>query len=364
MQQRRFCLVMERFRSIVFDAGTQGLGFDANHDEIPPPESSFHLLQAPASVRAVADVARGILNGDLVAMNEVFNANEGLPPRATLDCLHQGALVRALRHVSGTARNLPEVHSIQTLILSFLEPRDVVRATSDLPPGWGSYQIDDLLWYTRLLLTDSRFNVIDEKVWRKCFGDAALSVQRLSFREAPSPKSLNALREGVKSLNAFASIPVEGNVKPTLLTLPDRLRLNDLIALAAAPQPGHQPTGIDYIYSPIVTQYGDMPVRGGVVAISNGLLIGSRNQSVANQSALVESHGCQLPPLVAAVALLFVTRIESSSTATGPVDLLGRHPWSYTRCIEQIVELVLGFGSWKMRPAKFKSKNKNKMRMR
>jgi len=211
-------------------------------------------------------------------------------------------------------------------VFQFLPPVALLNATEGLSPQvlsetCASYPIPGMA-------------VLDQRVWEACFGTKALEAQGLTFDEIPPMNSLGMIRELCK----FSQIPVEENAGFTVLTLPRGLTLNKMIALAAAPQAPHQPAVINYIYAPITAQYGDTPVEGGgVVAISNGLLPGSRSRPVAEQRALVEHHGCQMPLVVEAVALLFLTNINSSTTATGPVYLLGRDPWSNTRCIEQIV---------------------------
>lgn len=249
-----------------------------------------------------------------------------LYPPSERPCPYKGRLIKILEKTSR------ETFQIQVLVLQFLTRREVGKLTSKLPSGWGSYEINCLLEKACLPVTDFPFKIIDDKVWRKCFGEAALMAQGLSFKEAPSLQSLNGLR----FLNQLSCVPVEYNAGFTLLTLPKGLTLNKLIKLAAKPQSGHQPAVIAYIHPSILALEGDKPIQEGVVAISNGLLVDSKNKSVEEQSSLVARYGCQMPRIVEAVTLCFLNCIHSSTTEISPVRLLNDAPWSYTRCIEQV----------------------------
>lgn len=266
------------------------------------------------------------------AGNGLSSAASNLSSQKSLECPTKGVLLKVLKVASGERKPKGEVFNIQVLVLRYLGYKCVLQLTRDLPSSASRFQIDDVLEYAQLSPTDSCISVIDKKRWRKCFGSANLKEQCLTFKKAPSLQSLNTLR----TLNKFASIPVEQNAGFALMILPEGLTLNKLIKLAKNPKAGHKPAVISRIYGPIATQYGDMPVEGGVVAISKGLLVGSKNLCFKEQSKWVARNGCQMPRMVEAVALAFLTYINSSAKGKDPVCLLSSDFSSYTRCIEQI----------------------------
>lgn len=79
-------------------------------------------------------------------------------------------------------------------------------------------------------------------------------------------------------------------------------------------------------------QHGDTPVRQGKwLLMPKELIPGSRNQTFAQQQAFVTAHGREMPHAVEMAVALFMKQFLSPDTY-----LLGRNPWSYTRCIETV----------------------------
>lgn len=186
------------------------------------------------------------------------------------------------------------------------------------------------------LTTDSRYKIIPEQLWRQIFEPAMLESLGLEFKRPSCFSTPEGVRTWVESLDELQDISIEENAGFTLLTLPEGLSLNKLIELAKTPQEGFIPAMITWMKSSSQGLHENTPIKGTIVAISNKLLLGSRDERVKEQSKLAAKHGCQLPRMIEVAALLFLTFIRSSATENGPVYLLNKTPRSYTRCIEEI----------------------------
>ena len=224
-------------------------------------------------------------------------------------------------------------------LLPWLSPGDLSTVT-DLLDSKSITEVNEGLAQTAYSLeTIPGVTVIDREVWERCFGKDALAAEGISFEGAPS-LTLEMIRE-VQRLRL--SNIVEGNEGWTVLELPEGLSLNKLLRLAAHPEAG-TPVGFRYIYPRVLEEHGDSLVnRTYRVVISNSVLTGSRNETVAGQEDLVAREGCEMPGVIEAITLCFLRYISSALGAT-PVRTYGDDPFSYTRCKEAVdnYRLIVG----------------------
>ena len=80
------------------------------------------------------------------------------------------------------------------------------------------------------------------------------------------------------------------------------------------------------------------------VAITNHVLVGSRDKSSDDQQLLVKKFGCDKPKMIDAVVLNILPFI--SSAAQPPLRLLSDNPLTYTRCLEMINDYPLVVGGF------------------
>jgi len=132
----------------------------------------------------------------------------------------------------------------------------------------------------------------------------------------------------------LSSLPIEKNAGITLLTIPKKLTLNNLITLAGSLKKKRNITKFRYILKRITSEVGDTPVdKTYQIIITNNILKNSRKLSFHDQKVLVKENGCKIPKLLEIVALL-VARFTGFGER-----LYNDKPWTYTRTLEQIDDL-------------------------
>jgi hypothetical protein len=231
---------------------------------------------------------------------------------------------------ASAATVLPD--DLLTQVLSFLSPEDLARA-SGVCREWSNLSAE--VWKDFDL--NKICKVIDQAVWERHVDLATLG---LDASGAPAIDKRVAI-PFIKRL----SRQVEGDAGVTLLTMPKGLTLNKLIALAAAPKQGPA-RQFRHIWPRIVHEFGNIAVdKTYTVAITNSVLKGSRNKNIAVQRALAQGNGGELPGVLLASTVAFLTYV-SSPEGQPPTRLYGNEPWVHTRCSEQIGEYNLVVGGF------------------
>ncbi len=131
---------------------------------------------------------------------------------------------------------------------------------------------------------------------------------------------------------------VEGGGGISFLILPKGLNLHKIIAIAGAPKTGNS-IKFRLIWDSIVKKYGDKEIEKTViVAITNGVFKRSNGISGAEQEELLKGVKCDIPELVAVLALVILRYI--SSDPKSPLRLFD----ILTLCAEDIGGTRLAFG--------------------
>ena len=172
-----------------------------------------------------------------------------------------------------------------------------------------------------------RLQVLDEKVWETHIDMTTYELDAAG--DFPQDKQM------IKTLKNFASLQTEGESGITLLTLPKGLTFNKLVKLAQSPKQGNA-AKFDYIFDRISEDLGDISVdKTYRVVITNNVLQGSRNRSIADQQDLVDILGCKMPEMLTVATLVILTHI-SSPAVPSLIRLYNDNPMTFTRCSELI----------------------------
>ncbi len=202
-------------------------------------------------------------------------------------------------------------------VLSFLPPEELAgacrvsqvwnRACSN-PDLWAAFSPERLYPGCRVIGFD---------VWKRLGID-------ITLRDCPMPDN----REVIPTVKRMLR-HVEGGAGVTVLAIPKGMTPNELLRIATelvVPVADRVQT--------FFTEQGDHPVEcAEVVCIGNNVISRSRNRSVAEQQVLLGRHGCEMPRVVQALALLILT-FANSPPGELPIRLLSDIPWTYTRCTE------------------------------
>ena len=185
--------------------------------------------------------------------------------------------------------------------------------------------------------------IFDKEAWGQIINLEALDG--MSFEGAGPFNPVSAF----KALKDIHRLQVEGDAGYTIITMPQGMTINKLksiIARLAAEgkfqaAEGQKDPGFRYFWNRISEELGDMPVNESYTfVISNSVLSESRYKSYGVQRDRVMAAGCELPQLLEAMTLLFLTYMASG------VRLCGEVPWTFMRCLERIGSTPLAIGAF------------------
>ena len=224
------------------------------------------------------------------------------------------------------------------VIFGYLSPEQLAKACR-VSKLWNAVASQEHLWNVFDLKTlFPKLSILDSQVWNDHID---LNAFGLSFADA---EPLNKRKVILELKRLFAVLKVEGDAGITLLTIPKGLSFNKLVKLAGCPIKGNK-AAFKYIWDRITAELGDVVVQKTYrVAITNNILVGSRDKSSYVQQLLVKKFGCDKPKMIDAVALAILSFI--SSTAQLPLRLLSANPLTCTRCLEMIGNFPLAVGSF------------------
>ena len=257
----------------------------------------------------------------------------GLPnPESPEQESPQSALVPAIEEIYDTDCFSQQPEEIILNIFGYLTAIELAKC-GEISRRWRRLASDATLWNAFDLRTiSSSLKVFDELDW---VTHVDLSSFGLDVTDAPPLDK----RQAIPFLKrCLSSLPIEGNVGITVLTIPKGLTFNTLVKLAGSPKVGNTPK-FRYIWDRISSEIGDIPVdKTYRIVITNNVFKKSRNLSVSDQKALVRKIDCEMPRVLEATVLLVVTFMSSGER------LYSDNPWTYTRCSEQLAgyQLVVG----------------------
>lgn len=216
---------------------------------------------------------------------------------------------------------------IMLMVFSYLEPKDLGRC-SQVSRVWKALAADESLWKAPAA-------AFGAAKWNTYFGDVG--------KEPPLPSNIYQImksrcpfweRKRVEETHLLVLVPQTVNGKP--------LNLESLEELVKAPKEGSS-TQYQYFNS---GQYKDLPASASHwMLMTRDVLPGSRNQSYADQQALVARYAqkagasYEVPHVLDAAVCTFMEYVQSGNR------LYSDNPWTYTRCQEKWNEgwqLVVG----------------------
>ena len=196
-----------------------------------------------------------------------------------------------------------------------------------------------------------RVTVINRLVWEQCFEDPNLGTQNLAdcgidFEdERLVPADARRLMEAVVCV---LRVPTEAaaNGSPSrvaVITIPRGLTWSNLAQLVRNPIDPIKATAI--ITDPAMWQeFSEIPVTSThFCVVTESVVVGSRNQTEAEQTRIVNQLGCQKPSTLSLAAVIFLSYITLSEILYGRG--VGDGPRIYSRCEERTsnnVPLVVG----------------------
>ena len=184
-------------------------------------------------------------------------------------------------------------------------------------------------------------NIFDKEAWGRIVN--LNTLDGVSFEGAGPFNPVSAF----KALKDIHRLKVEGDAGYTIITMPQGMTINKLksiIARLAAEGkfPGNaqqRDPGFDYFDNRISKELGDMPVNESYTfVISNSVLSECRNIPYLIQRYRVIGAGCELPQLLEAMTLIFLTYMASG------VLLCGEAPLTYMDCLERIDDSSTAIG--------------------
>ena len=205
-------------------------------------------------------------------------------------------------------------------IFGFLPPEDLARVAR-VSREWKHLADNPVLWDLQAIFRSRGhvLNIIDKKVWAECLD---LDAARVHVEDSLLPR--RTVFKVVRQM--FDSLEIEGDLGITLLTLP-LVTLRNLRTFF--------PAAFRFIHPLILGKHGDTVMNEtGLVAITNGILKGSRGLSSAAHKALVLGKECEMVELTAVVALAILT--ERRFSLTPPIRLFSGVPWTFTRGVEKV----------------------------
>lgn len=265
--------------------------------------------------------------------SQLGSSRLGLPnPESLEQESTQSALVPVIEEINDTDFFSQQPQEIILNIFGYLTAIDLAKC-GEISRRWRRLASDATLWNAFDLRTiSSSLKVFDELDW---VTHVDLSSFGLDVTDAPPLDK----RQAIPFLKrCLSSLPIEGNVGITVLTIPKGLTFNTLVKLAGSPKVGNT-AKFRYIWDRISSEIGDIPVdKTYRIVITNNVFKKSRNLSVSDQKALVRKIDCEMPRVLEATVLLVVTFMSSGER------LYSDNPWTYTRCSEQLAgyQLVVG----------------------
>ena len=188
-------------------------------------------------------------------------------------------------------------------------------------------------------------NIFDKEAWGRIVNLNTLDGVSFEGEEEFS------LRSAVDALRDIHHLKVEGDAGYTIITMPRGMTINKLKALIArfvaeGKFPGNarqRNPGFTFFWNHISEVYGNIFVdKPYTFVISNFVQEGSRGKSYNVQRASVTAAGgCELPQVLEAMTLLFLTYVASGERQE---RLYGDAPRTFTRCLERINNNVLAIG--------------------
>lgn len=244
----------------------------------------------------------------------------------------QSALVPVIEEINDKDLFSQQPQEIILNIFGYLTAIELAKC-GEISRRWRRLASDATLWNAfDLRKISSSLKVFDELDW---VTHVDLSSFGLDVTDAPPLDK----RQAIPFLKrCLSSLPIEGNVGITVLTIPKGLTFNTLVELAESPKVENTPK-FRYIWDRISSEIGDIPVdKTYRIVITNNVFKKSRNLSVSDQKALVRKIDCEMPRVLEATVLLVVTFMSSRER------LYSDNPWTYTRCSEQLAgyQLVVG----------------------
>ncbi len=246
-------------------------------------------------------------------------------------------LVRELETLDNDA-----LHGILELL-----PEETLSAFARVSPHLEYMGNDPILWRGSAL--KDRFpllkNIFDKEAWGRIVNLNTLDGVSFEGEEEFS------LRSAVDALRDIHHLKVEGDAGYTIITMPRGMTINKLKALIArfvaeGKFPGNarqRNPGFTFFWNHISEVYGNIFVdKPYTFVISNFVQEGSRGKSYNVQRASVTAAGgCELPQVLEAMTLLFLTYVASGERQE---SLYGDAPRTFTRCLERINNNVLAIG--------------------
>ena len=131
-------------------------------------------------------------------------------------------------------------------------------------------------------------------------------------------------------------------VKLAIIDKPKNLTINKFIQIANAPKQGSK-TGIRYIWYRISQDFGNIPAKeASTIVITAGVLESSRKKSAAQQQAMVNELGCEMPKIEDGLLVCFLPHILSVKMP--PIRFYSLA--AYSRAQEKIDQYTLAFGGF------------------
>lgn len=208
-------------------------------------------------------------------------------------------------------------------VFSYVPPHEV-GPLCEVNQKWQTVGSSKLLWQEfreQYPFTDFR------NVWT----EALLSRYWLSIAEAPNVDE-RTLIGAVGRMFPH----VENNKGVTVLIIPKGLSFNKMVQIAK-----DHSVPIHYVWNEVTQQLGSTETGVSKIAImTNNVLTGSRNQTVADQHEQSGLVGCEMPDVVSALALLVLTYMRASDHVRLYTDA------TYMRCQEKVDGWHLGVGGF------------------
>ncbi len=191
-------------------------------------------------------------------------------------------------------------------------------------------------------------NIFDKEAWGRIVNLNTLDGVSFEGEEEFS------LRSAVDALRDIHHLKVEGDAGYTIITMPQGMTINKLKVLIArfvaegkfSGNAEQSDPGFTLFVNRISEVYGNVSVdKPYTFAISNSVQAGSRFRSYTVQRDSVRAEGCELPQVLEAMTLLFLTYVASGERQE---RLYGVPAWTFIlfmRCLERIdnnYSLVIG----------------------
>ena len=181
-----------------------------------------------------------------------------------------------------------------------------------------------------------RVTLINEAVWEECFGTQNLASRGIDF-EGLVPADARRLMEAVVCvLRVPTEAAADGSSSGVaVITIPRGLTWNKLRQLVEDPIDPTKATTIEYMSTTVRQEFSELPVpRTHFCVVTESVVVGSRNQTEAEQTRIVKQLGCQKPSALSLAAVIFLSHISVRVETLYGRSVEGG-PCTYSRCGER-----------------------------